>query len=87
MIYIYPENLRASASIWIWSARDFLILAVCLLLSAFMLVKLKLFLPMALCMCYGFMTVRMDETRIVDFIRFAFSYFISSQQYFEWRMK
>ena len=25
--YIYPQNLRAKANLWLWSLRDFLIIA------------------------------------------------------------
>ena len=31
--YIYPQNLKATANLWLWSLRDFVILAVAALLS------------------------------------------------------
>ena len=27
--YIYPQNLRAKANLWLWSLRDFLIIEIC----------------------------------------------------------
>lgn len=44
-----------------------------------------LMLPAAATLCYGFLTIRMDDTTILDFIRYAGRYFITTQQYYEWR--
>ena len=37
--YIYPQNLKATANLWLWSLRDFVILAVAALLSVLALVQ------------------------------------------------
>ena len=76
--YIYPQNLKATANLWLWSLRDFVILAVAL-------VQLHIFLPAVAVLCYGFLTIRMDDTTVLDFMRYAVRYLISTQQYFEWR--
>lgn len=83
--YIYPQNLKATANLWFWSLRDFTILGVAALLSVVMLVQLHFMIPAAVTLCYGFLTIRMDDTTILDFIRYAVRYFISTQQYYEWR--
>lgn len=36
--YIYPQNLKATANLWLWGLRDFVILAVTALLSVLALV-------------------------------------------------
>ena len=66
--YIYPNNLKARAALWLWSLRDLVLVGI-----------------MAMTMCYAFMTIRLDDITVVDFIRYAVKYFISTQQYFEWR--
>lgn len=83
--YLYPQNLKASANMWFWSLRDFAILGVAALLSIVILVELHLMLPAAATLCYAFLTIRMDETTILDYLRCAARYFITTQQYFEWR--
>ncbi len=83
--YLYPQNLKASANIWFWSLRDFAILGIAALLSIVILVELHLMLPAAATLCYAFLTIRMDETTILDYMRYAARYFITTQQYFEWR--
>lgn len=84
-VYIYPQNLKAGASLWLWGMRDFVILCVAALLSVVLLVQLKWLLPAALTLCFGFLTIRHDETTVLDFVRWAFRYFISTQQLFFWR--
>lgn len=38
--YIYPQNLKATANLWLWGLRDFTILCVCALLSVLSLTQL-----------------------------------------------
>lgn len=83
--YIYPQNLKATANLWLWSLRDFAIMGVAALLSIVALVELRVMLPAAATLCYGFLSIRMDDTTILDFLRYAVRYFVSTQQYYEWR--
>ena len=82
--YLYPQNLKATANLWLWSLKDFCILGISALLSIVILVQIRIVIPAAMTLCYGFLTIRMDDTTILDFIRYAVRYFISTQQYFEW---
>jgi hypothetical protein len=83
--YIYPQNLKATANMWLWSLRDFAILSVSALLSVLILTQTKLLLPLALSIGFGFLSIRIDETTMMDYIRYAVRYFLSTQQHFEWR--
>lgn len=83
--YIYPQNLKATANLWLWGLRDFCIIGIAALLSVVMLVHLQFFLPAAVTLCYGFLTIRMDDTTMLDYIKYAVKFLISTQQYFEWR--
>ncbi len=85
MIYLYPQNLKATANIWLWSIKDFLILCVVTLLSVVLLATVRFTVPLGVVLCFGFLTIRMDETTVLDFLKYAIRYFISSQQYFEWK--
>ena len=82
--YLYPQNLKATANLWLWSLRDFAILCIAVLLSALALVQLWMFIPAAVTLCFGFLTIRMDDTTVLDYMRYAVRYLISTQQYFEW---
>lgn len=83
--YLYPQNLKATANLWLWSLKDFCILGVAALLSIVILVNTRFLVPAVITLCYGFLTIRLDETTILDFIKYAVKFFISTQQYFEWR--
>ena len=83
--YLYPQNLKASANMWFWSLKDFAILGIAALLSIVMLVQLKFFVPAAATLCFGFLTIRMDDTTVLDFLKYAARHFISTQQYYEWQ--
>ena len=85
--YLYPQNLKASANLWLWSLRDFLILSIAILISAVIILNSRIVLPGALSLAFGFLTIRKDETAVIDFIGYAVRFFISGQQYFEWRAK
>ena len=67
--YLYPQNLKAKANLWLWGLRDFVILCVAVLISAVVLVNTGILLPAALSFCYGFLTIRAaDETTILDYL-------------------
>ena len=82
--YLYPQHLKATANLWLWSLKDFAVLGIAALLSIVMLVQLKFFVPAAATLCFGFLTIRMDDTTVLDFIKYAVLYFISTQQYYVW---
>lgn len=85
MNFIYPQNMKAKANMWLWSLKDFAIIGIGALLSAVFLIYLHKRLLVGLVAVYAFMTIRLDETTVMDYIRYAFRYFITTQQYFEWR--
>ena len=85
MNFIYPQNMKAKANMWLWSLKDFAIIGIGALLSAVFLIYLHKLLLVGIVAVFAFMTIRLDETTVMDYIRYAFRYFITTQQYFEWR--
>ena len=83
--YLYPQNLKATANLWLWGLRDFVILGVAALLSIVLLVRLRIAVPLALTLCFGFLTIRLEESTVLDFLMHAVRFFLSTQQYFEWK--
>ena len=83
--YIYPQNMRTQAKLWFWNLRDVIIIAIALTISVVSWAKLGFILPAALTLGYAFLSIRMDEYSVLDFIRRAWRYFVSTQQYFEWK--
>lgn len=83
--YIYPQNMRTQAKLWFWNLKNVIILAIALTISVVSWAKLGFILPAALTLGYAFLSIRMDEYSVLDFIRRAWRYFVSTQQYFEWK--
>jgi hypothetical protein len=85
-LYIYPDNLRAKATLWLWELRDIGIVGVGALISVFAMAQLGLILPIVITAAYAFLAIRFDDTSILDFIRYACAFFITKKQLYEWRM-
>ena len=85
--YLYPQNLKAEAGMWLWSMRDFTVVAVCVLISALVFATAKSPIPLAVAAAYGFLTIRLEDMCILDFLSWATRYFLSTQQEFRWRLK
>ncbi len=83
--YLYPQNLTAKANLWLWGMRDFIIIVSAAIISVVLLVELGWLIPAALTLCYAFLTIRKDEITVLDYIRYAVRYFMTKQQYYEWR--
>ena len=83
---MYPQNLKATANLWLWSLRDFVILSIAVLISAAIFINSGVLLPAALSLCFAFLTIRKDDITVVDFLGYAARFFLTGQQYYEWRM-
>ncbi len=84
-MYIYPDNLKAKASMWLWELKDLAIIGSIVLLSVFVFSYSGVWFPMVIAGTYAFLTIQVEDTSILDFIRYACAYFLTDQQYFEWR--
>ena len=77
--------MKAKANMWLWDLKDFAIIGIGALLSAVFLIYLHKFFLLGIVAVYAFMTIRLDETTVMDYIKYAVRYFITTQQYYEWR--
>lgn len=83
--YLYPQNMRTQAKLWFWSVKDVIIIAIALTISAVSWAKLNFIVPAVLSLIYGFLTIRLDESSVLDYIKRAVMFFLTTQQYYEWR--
>ena len=84
-MYIYPENLKTKAKLAVWELRDIIIIASTFIFGIFVFSQTKMMLPMILSGVYAFLTIKVDEISIKDFLIYATRFFITKQQHFEWR--
>ncbi|MHB8964097.1 MAG: hypothetical protein ACYC5K_13205 [Saccharofermentanales bacterium] len=83
--YIYPQNLKAQAKLWLWNLKDLSVIGIAMLVSVLSFAQIRFVLPLAVTCAYAFLTIRFDEASVLDFLRRAFRFFIRTQQYYEWR--
>lgn len=85
-MYMYPDNLKAKATLWLWELKDIGIIGVGLLISVFALSQTGILVPIVITAVYAFLSIRFEDTSILDFIRYACAFFILKQQMYEWRL-
>lgn len=84
-MYIYPDNLKSKASMWLWELKDLAVTGIIVLVSVFAFAYAKLWFPMVIAGVYAFLTIQVEDTTILKFIRYACAYFLVEQQHYEWR--
>lgn len=85
-MYMYPDNLKAKPTLWLWELKDIAVIGVGFLISVFALSQLRLMPPIVITAVYAFLTIQFEDTSILNFIRYACVFFILKQQLFEWRL-
>ena len=85
-MYMYPDNLKAKATLWLWELKDIGIIGVGLLISVFALSQTGILVPIVITAVYAFLAIRFEDTSILDFIRYACAFFILKQQTYDWRL-
>ncbi len=85
-MYIYPENLKAAPTLFLWRLKDLAVIGVGALISVLALSQIGLTIPIVITLAYAFLAIRFEDTSILDFLRYAVRYFFVEQQEFRWRL-
>ena len=85
-MYMYPDNLKAKETLWLWELKDIVFIGIGLLISVFSLSQLGFMPPIVITAVYAFLTIQFEDTSILNFIRYACNFFILKQQLFDWRL-
>lgn len=85
-MFIYPDNLKAKPMLWLWLLRDIAILGVGLIASIFALSQGGGMAPLVITVLYAFLSIQVEGTSILDFLRRAACFLFLHQQYYEWRL-
>lgn len=82
-MFIYPENLKAKPMLWLWLLRDIAIIGVAALISVFALVNGGSMAPLVVTVLYAFLSIQVDGSSILDFLRKAACFLFLQQQRYE----
>ena len=83
-MFIYPDNLRAKATLWLWQLRDVAIIGVAFLLSVLALAQTGTMLPLVGTVLYAFLSIQVEGSSVLDFLRRAACFLFLQQQHYEW---
>ncbi len=84
-MYIYPDNLKAKAKLWLWELKDVAVIGIGLLLSVLALTQGAGMFLLVITVMYAFLSIRTDGASILDYLKCAVCFLFLHQQYFEWR--
>jgi hypothetical protein len=85
LTYIYPNDLKAKPTLWLWALRDVAVTGICLVLSVLALVELRLVPPLICTVLYAFLSIRVEDASILDFLKYAMCFLFLKQQHFQWK--
>lgn len=85
-MYIYPENLKAAPTLFLWRLKDLAAIGISALISVLALSQIGLTIPIVITLAYAFLAIRFEDTSILDFLKYAMRYFFVEQQEFRWRL-
>lgn len=86
-MYIYPDNLKASPTLFLWRLKDLAAIGIGALISVFAMAQTGFTLPVIVTLAYAFLAIRHDDISILDFIKYSARYFFIEQQEFRWRLQ
>ena len=84
-MFIYPENLKAKPMLWLWLL-DVAVIGIGALLSVLALTQGLGMGMLVVTVLYAFLTIQVDDSSILDFLRRAACFLILRQQYYKWRL-
>lgn len=82
--FYYPKNLKASAMIWYWSVRDFVILGILIFAAIVSGVLLRNLYIFCIPMVWAVLSIRLDDKTIWEVLCYAGRFFLTGQQKFYW---
>ena len=85
-MYIYPDNLKASPTLFLWRLKDLAVIGIGALISVFMMSQTGFSLPVIITLAYAFLAIRHENVSILDFIKYAATYFFIEQQEYRWKI-
>lgn len=83
--YIYPKDLKISATVFLWRLRDALLLLVFAIAAGIFFALTKMILPLVAAAVFGVLTIDIGgRVRIYDYLKLCTRFFGGQRIYF-WR--
>ncbi len=85
-MYMYPDNLKQKATMWLWKLSDLSAIGIAGIISILLLTQLRFFPPVVFTAVYAFLTIQFDGASVKDFLRYAVNYFVAKPQFYVWEV-
>ncbi len=83
--YIYPKDLKMSATLLLWRLRDGAVSLILVLAGIILFGVAHIVFPLVLAVVYGVLTIDLGNIRIYDYIKSSVRFFAGQRVYF-WRI-
>lgn len=83
-MFIYPDNLKAKATLWLWELRDVAIIGVGFLFSVLAIAQTGILFPLVVTVLYAFLSIRAGGLQYSGLSPLCCMLFNFEQQYYEW---
>ncbi len=80
-MYLYPKNLKAKAQLWFWYLKDIVVITILSIIAVLLLVYGNILIGLVLATIYAILTIRLEDTSVMDFIKHACIFFLTKQEY------
>ena len=70
--------------LWLWPLRDVAIIGIGFILSVLALAQSGFLPPLVATFLFAFLSIRVEDASILDFLRYAIRYFLMGQQTYAW---
>ena len=86
-MFLYPNNLKAKPTLWLWHLKDIVIIGISFLFSVLIYTLLHIRFFMVLSAVYALLSLRFDELSILDFLMYSIHFFVTQQQVYKFKRK
>lgn len=84
-MYIYPDNLKSKATLWLWELRDVVVIGLGAVVAIIAFSQTGITIPLVAVAVYAFLSIRHDDTSIRDYIVFAARFLFLKPQFYQWK--
>jgi hypothetical protein len=77
--------MKASASLFLWTLRDAVITVAAVILGVLLLTQTGSVILLSAAAVYAFLSIRFEDTSILDYIKYAYRFCAAKPQFYLWR--
>lgn len=73
--------------LWLWQLRDVALIGMATIISVVMILQFHTILPLVITITYTILSIRFEDTSILDFLSYACAFFITQSQVYHWDIR